>query len=129
MTIVEELAPRVLIVDDDPGVRDVLRVGLEATGYRVASAANGKEALAEIERERPAALVCDVRMPVMDGLELLEALRGNAATRDLPVLMLTSADSDADIVRGVGGGASMYLTKPVQISRLIPLLQGIAPLR
>jgi CheY-like chemotaxis protein len=87
----------VLIVDDDPALRDVLSSLLVEDGWRVTTAADGEAALAAIERDKPAAMVLDLMMPRVDGFEVLNALRMKPTTRDLPVIVVTAKDlSDED---------------------------------
>jgi two-component system response regulator MprA len=124
-----EAAPRVLVVDDDRAVRESLRRSLEFNGYDVSLAGDGAEALATIAGSSPDALVIDVMMPRLDGIETTRALR--AAGNDLPILVLTARDSVGDRVEGLDAGADDYLTKPFALeellARLRALLRRVAP--
>ena len=82
--------PEVLVVDDDPTARDVLRRLLVRAGWQVAEAANGREGLAFLERSRPTLVLLDLMMPDMDGFEVLEAMRREEAWRDIPVVVVTA---------------------------------------
>src|SRR5204863_2937563 len=82
----------VLVVDDDPALRDVLSSLLAEDGWRVATAADGAAALQAIERERPTAMVLDLMMPRVDGFEVLQSVRSEPRLRDLPVLIVTAKD-------------------------------------
>jgi CheY-like chemotaxis protein len=124
---VAQVPPTILVVDDEAAVREALYDALDLAGYEVSTAANAHEALEKIHVQIPSALICDVRMPGMSGLDLLAALRAEAATRHLPVILLTGLAGDEDIVAGVRAGASMYVTKPLDVSRLLALLAGVAP--
>jgi two-component system, OmpR family, response regulator MprA len=115
--------PRVLVVDDDPAVRTSLRRSLEFNGYAVALAGDGAEALASIGQSLPDALVIDVMMPRLDGLETTRALR--AAGNDLPILVLTARDSVGDRVEGLDAGADDYLTKPFALEELLARLRAL----
>jgi two-component system, OmpR family, response regulator MprA len=115
--------PRVLVVDDDPAVRTSLRRSLEFNGYAVALAGDGAEALASIGQSSPDALVIDVMMPRLDGLEATRALR--AAGNDLPILVLTARDSVGDRVEGLDAGADDYLTKPFALEELLARLRAL----
>ena len=115
--------PRVLVVDDDKAVRDSLRRSLEFNGYEVALAADGAEALAGIGRIAPDAVVMDVMMPRLDGIEATRALR--AAGNDLPILVLTARDSVGDRVEGLDAGADDYLTKPFALEELLARLRAL----
>jgi len=113
----------VLVVDDDRAVRESLRRSLEFNGYAVALASDGAEALAAIGKTPPDALVLDVMMPRLDGLETTRALR--AAGNDLPILVLTARDSVGDRVEGLDAGADDYLTKPFALEELLARLRAL----
>jgi two-component system, OmpR family, response regulator MprA len=115
--------PRVLVVDDDKAVRDSLRRSLEFNGYEVALASDGAEALAGIGGIAPDAVVMDVMMPRLDGIEATRALR--AAGNDLPILVLTARDSVGDRVEGLDAGADDYLTKPFALEELLARLRAL----
>jgi two-component system, OmpR family, response regulator MprA len=114
---------RILVVDDDQSVRDSLRRSLEFNGYTVTLAGDGAEALAAIGQGTPDALVIDVMMPRLDGLETTRALR--AAGNDLPILVLTARDSVGDRVEGLDAGADDYLTKPFALEELLARLRAL----
>lgn len=110
---------RILVVDDDEDIRNLVALRLTAAGHAVLAAEGGPEALAALEgRDAPDAAVLDVTMPEMDGFALLEALRSREATADLPVVFLSARVQDADIARGRAAGAA-YLTKPFVASALV----------
>jgi two-component system response regulator MprA len=115
--------PRVLVVDDDKAVRESLRRSLEFNGYDVALAADGAEALATISGARPDAVVMDVMMPRLDGLEATRAMR--SAGHDLPILVLTARDAVGDRVEGLDAGADDYLTKPFALAELLARLRAL----
>ncbi len=115
--------PRVLVVDDDRAVRESLRRSLEFNGYAVALAGDGAEALASIAGHPPDALVIDVMMPRLDGIETTRALR--SAGNDLPILVLTALDSVGDRVEGLDAGADDYLTKPFALEELLARLRAL----
>jgi two-component system response regulator MprA len=106
----------ILIVDDDPGVRDSLHGALRLEGYEVDEAADGVEALARIAGRRPDAVVLDVLMPVLDGLEVCRRLRRRGDR--IPILCLTARDAVRDRVAGLDAGADDYLVKPFAIEEL-----------
>jgi two-component system response regulator MprA len=114
---------RVLVVDDDRAVRESLRRSLEFNGYEVALAGDGAEALAGIGRIAPDAIVIDVMMPRLDGIETTKALR--SAGSDLPILVLTARDSVGDRVEGLDAGADDYLTKPFALEELLARLRAL----
>jgi two-component system, OmpR family, response regulator MprA len=113
----------VLVVDDEPAVRDALDRALRAEGYRVSTAADGQAALARTADEHPDLIVLDVLMPVMDGLEVCRALR-NAGDRT-PILVLTARDSVADRVEGLDAGADDYLVKPFALDELLARIRAL----
>ncbi|HEV8055121.1 MAG TPA: response regulator transcription factor [Nocardioidaceae bacterium] len=114
---------RILVVDDDPAVRGSLRRSLEFNDYEVAVAGDGAEALAAIASDPPDALVVDVMMPRLDGLETTRALR--AAGNDLPILVLTARETVSDRVDGLDAGADDYLTKPFALDELLARLRAL----
>jgi len=116
-------ARHVLVVDDDRAVRESMRRSLEFNGYDVSLAGDGAEALASIGRTTPDALVIDVMMPRLDGIETTRALR--AAGNDLPILVLTALDSVGDRVEGLDAGADDYLTKPFALEELLARLRAM----
>jgi two-component system response regulator MprA len=116
-------SPHVLVVDDDRAVRESLRRSLEFNGYAVTLAADGAEALASIAGRPPDALVIDVMMPRLDGIETTRALR--TAGNDLPNLGLTARDSVGDRVEGLDAGADDYLTKPFALDELLARLRAM----
>lgn len=114
---------RILVVDDDPAVRESLRRSLQFNDYSVVLAADGAEALARIAAEPPDALVIDVMMPRLDGLETTRALR--SAGNDVPILVLTARDAISDRVDGLDAGADDYLTKPFALDELLARLRAL----
>jgi two-component system, OmpR family, response regulator MprA len=114
---------QVLVVDDDPAVRESLRRSLAFNGYDVELAADGEQALRAISTRRPDAVVLDVMMPRLDGLATCRALR--AAGDDVPVLMLTARDEVSDRVAGLDAGADDYLPKPFALEELLARLRAL----
>jgi two-component system, OmpR family, response regulator MprA len=114
---------RILVVDDDRAVRDSLRRSLAFNGYQVELATDGQQALDAITAERPDALVLDVMMPRLDGLEVCRRLR--SAGDDLPVLVLTAREAVSDRVAGLDAGADDYLAKPFALEELLARLRAL----
>jgi two-component system, OmpR family, response regulator MprA len=114
---------RVLVVDDDPAVRESLRRSLAFNGYQVELAEDGEQALRQVAATHPDAVVLDVMMPRMDGLAACRALR--AAGDDVPVLMLTARDQVSDRVAGLDAGADDYLPKPFALEELLARLRAL----
>src|SRR6476661_10683823 len=116
---------KILAVDDERHIVRLVQVNLERAGYEVVTASNGKEALEKVASEQPDLVVLDVMMPFMDGFEVLQNLRKNPETRDLPVIMLTAKAQDADVFRGWQSGVDCYLTKPFNPMELISFVKRI----
>ena len=114
---------RILVVDDEPAVRDSLERALRLDGYEVDLAGDGSEALALIARRPPDALVLDLMMPQIDGLEVCRRLR--AAGDRTPVLILTARDGVSDRVTGLDAGADDYVVKPFALEELLARLRAL----
>lgn len=116
---------KILAVDDEKHIVRLVQVNLERAGYEVVTANDGKEALQKVEAENPDLVVLDVMMPYMDGFEVLQNLRRNPATRDIPVIMLTAKAQDADVFKGWQSGVDCYLTKPFNPMELLSFVKRI----
>ena len=114
---------RILVVDDDRAVRESLRRSLSFNGYSVELAHDGLEALEMIASDRPDALVLDVMMPRLDGLEVCRQLRSTGD--DLPILVLTARDSVSERVAGLDAGADDYLPKPFALEELLARMRAL----
>jgi DNA-binding response OmpR family regulator len=113
---------RILVVDDDPHISELVFVNLDAAGYTVDRAGNGHEAIARIAEHRPDLIVLDVMMPHMDGWELCKTLRDDPETRDIRILMLTARDTERDKMVGKGVfGVDEYMTKPFNLTDLLAI--------
>jgi two-component system alkaline phosphatase synthesis response regulator PhoP/two-component system response regulator VicR len=116
---------KILAVDDERHIVRLVQVNLEREGYTVVTAYDGKEALEKVEAEQPDLIVLDVMMPYMDGFEVLQNLKKNQATREIPVIMLTAKAQDADVFRGWQSGVDCYLTKPFNPQELKAFVKRI----
>jgi len=114
---------RILVVDDDRAVRESLRRSLQFNGYQVDLASDGQQALDSVQSARPDAMVLDVMMPRLDGLEVCRRLRGTGD--DLPILVLTARDLVSDRVAGLDAGADDYLPKPFALEELLARLRAL----
>ena len=114
---------RILVVDDDRAVRESLRRSLQFNGYQVELAADGQQALDALADQRPDAMVLDVMMPRVDGLEVARRLRGTGD--DLPILVLTARDAVSDRVAGLDAGADDYLPKPFALEELMARVRAL----
>lgn len=108
-----------MVVDDHAPMVKLIRDALEQEGYLVLSAQNGAEGLRVAAAHRPDLVILDVEMPVMNGFEVLRALRLKVATGTLPVIMLTVHKDPQDLLAGWMGGADLYLTKPCKIEDVV----------
>lgn len=102
----------IMLIEDDPQIANIMRIKLTNNGFTVRHHADGQSGLNAALAEPPALILLDVMMPVMDGYQVLQALRANPATRDLPVLMLTAKGQERDVLRGFETGATDYIIKP-----------------
>ncbi len=116
---------KILAVDDERHIVRLVQVNLERAGYEVVTAFDGKDALEKVKSENPDLVVLDVMMPYMDGFEVLQNLRKDPSTRELPVIMLTAKAQDADVFRGWQSGVDCYLTKPFNPMELIVFVKRI----
>ncbi len=115
--------PKVLVIDDEPGVRELISEALSISEITAVQAADGLEALSFLRRERFDLLILDINMPKLDGLALLEKLRTEGMS--VPVLMLSARADKADINQGLRIGADDYLTKPFSIEELVLRVKAI----
>ena len=115
--------PKVLVIDDEPGVRELISEALSISEITAVQAADGLEALSFLRRERFDLLILDINMPKLDGLALLEKLRTEGTS--VPVLMLSARADKADINQGLRIGADDYLTKPFSIEELVLRVKAI----
>ena len=113
----------ILIIEDEANIVELDRLYLEREGYRVESAADGQAGLRAIEQLRPALVVLDVMLPVMDGLAVCQALR--AAKNPVPVIMATARDEDIDKILGLELGADDYLAKPYNPRELVARIRAV----
>lgn len=111
-------ARRLLVVEDDPDLREVLVEFLRREGYEVSCAADGEQGLELIRKERPDLVCLDVMMPGIDGIEVCRRLRADADFEELPILMLSAKSDESDVVLGLGVGADDYVSKPARPKEL-----------
>ena len=116
---------KILVVDDEKHIVRLVQANLDRAGYTVVTANDGKEALQKVADENPDLVVLDVMMPYMDGFEVLQNLRRNPTTRDIPVIMLTAKAQDADVFKGWQSGVDCYLTKPFNPMELLSFVKRI----
>ncbi len=118
-------APRILVVDDEPSITDLVAMALRYEGMEVAVAHTGRDGLDAVDRFRPHLVVLDVMLPDFDGFEVLRRLGGDRTTGRVPVLFLTARDTLEDKLRGFTLGGDDYLTKPFSIEELIVRVRAV----
>ena len=116
---------KILVVDDEPDVVELVEFNLKAAGFTVTSAENGREALTTAQSTRPDLIVLDVMLPEMDGLEVCKLLRRDPVTAATPIIMLTARAEEVDRVLGLELGADDYLTKPFSPRELVLRVKGL----
>jgi two-component system OmpR family response regulator len=123
MSVATEPPVRVLVVDDEPNIVDVISMALRFEGFEVESAGTGADAIAAVAAQRPALLVLDVMLPDFDGFEV--ARRLSSARADVPIIFLTARDSTEDVVHGLTLGGDDYVTKPFSLEELVARIRTI----
>jgi two-component system phosphate regulon response regulator PhoB len=118
-------APRVLVVDDEKDIRELLTYNLSRNGYHVTEAATGEDALREARLHPPDLVVLDLMLPGVDGLEVCKRLKNDKKTAQVPVLMLTAKGEEADVVVGLELGADDYITKPFSPRVLLARIKAV----
>lgn len=121
MTAEKESATTVLVIDDEPQIRRLLRVTLEANGRRVLEAANGSDGLAQAAQRRPDIILLDLGLPDLDGIKVLQRLREWSKT---PVIILTVRDQEDDKINALDAGADDYITKPFAAGELLARIRA-----
>src|SRR2546421_2484610 len=116
---------KVLVIDDEENIIELIKLGLKYEGFQVESASDGSEGLAAAQRMDPNVIILDLMLPGMDGLEVCRQLRINPTTRDIPILMLTAKDEVQDRVTGLETGADDYLAKPFSFEEFVARIRAI----
>ncbi len=116
---------RILVIEDEGDLREVVAYNLSREGYRVSAAAGGRTGLERAEREQPDLIVLDLMLPDMDGLEVCRRIRRNPRIASTRIVMLTAKAEESDVVLGLGVGADDYLTKPFGVKELIARVQAV----
>lgn len=115
----------VLVVDDEPAARDLLRLMLQTAGHTMYEAGDGREALEKAATHRPDVILLDVMMPHMDGITACRHLRADPVTADLPVIMFSAKANWSAIEEGLEAGANEYLTKPIGRKELLQTIEQV----
>lgn len=113
------MGKKILIVDDEQDIREVLELRLEIAGYNVITATDGKSCLRKAKEEKPDLILLDVMMPGINGFEVCKLLKENDKTKHIPVVMLTVLAQEKDLSKGLEKGASCFISKPFNIVDLL----------
>jgi two-component system, chemotaxis family, chemotaxis protein CheY len=117
--------PNILVVEDSPTMRQLISFAMKRIpGSQVIEATDGVDALKKMSADKVDLILCDINMPVMDGLKLVSLVRGNPAYKDIPVIIITTEGAEEDRKRALSIGANAYLTKPIQTQELIKLVNS-----
>jgi DNA-binding response OmpR family regulator len=115
----------VLVIDDDPVILELLRVNFEIEGFDVICASDGEQGLRMAQSEAPDVVISDIMMPRRDGLQLLNDLKSDPGTEDLPVILLSAKAQKSEVQQGLDMGADDYITKPFDPLELIDRLNAV----
>jgi DNA-binding response OmpR family regulator len=118
---------KVLVVDDESFIVNLLKSGLTENGFEVITADNGFDAILAVEEQSPEVFITDIMMPRLTGLEFLKALKNNPATADVPVFLISAMDQADMVQQGLDLGAVDYITKPFKINEIIGKLRHYLP--
>ena len=119
------MSDKILVVDDEREIADVIGLYLQNENFEVVKCYNGKDALEAVEKEHPSLAILDVMLPDSDGIEVLKKIRRNPDIRRVPVIMVTAKSSEIDKVKGLDNGADDYITKPFGIMELISRVKAL----
>jgi two-component system phosphate regulon response regulator PhoB len=123
---------KIVVIEDEPDIREVLQYNLEREGYKVFACRDGEQGLSLIRTEAPDLLILDLMLPGIDGVEVCRRVKADPVTRAIPVVMVTAKGEESDIVLGLGIGADDYLTKPFSPKELVARVKVVlrrGPLR
>ena len=124
--------PKILVVEDEPDILEVMQYNLEREGYKVVACRNGEQGLSRIRTDNPDLVILDLMLPGMDGVEVCRQVKSDPVTRSIPIIMVTAKAAESDIVLGLGIGADDYLGKPFSPRELIARVKVVlrrGPLR
>ena len=116
---------KILVIDDDSAINELIKINLELQGYEVCQAFNGIEGFAKVKQEMPSLIILDVMMPEVDGFTVAQRIRQTPLTAEIPILMLTALSQLNDKVNGFNLGVDDYLTKPFEIDELIVRVRAL----
>lgn len=116
-----DIGAKLLLIDDDPRIRKILRISLEASGYDVSESSTAREATFQVAEQKPGLILLDLQLPDSTGLQLLQTLR---EATDIPVIVISVLDSEQDKINLLDAGANDYLTKPFSIPELLARIRA-----
>ncbi len=119
------MAHRVLVIDDDTNIVKLIQLNLRMEGFEVFTAPDGRSGLAAAREHSPHVIILDVMMPGMSGHEVLDQLKADPLTENIPVLMLTALSAASDIAQSLIGGAEWHLTKPFELTELTEMVRRL----
>jgi len=120
---------KILVADDSPNIREILKISLESDGYTVVLAEDGESALSVVASEKPDLLIMDVMMPKVNGFQVCRRVKTDRATHDVPVIMLTAKSAQQDVFWGKDCGADEYMTKPFSTKELVKTIDRLLKVR
>jgi DNA-binding response OmpR family regulator len=120
---------KILVADDSPNIREILKISLEGDGYSVVLAEDGEQALEKVAQEKPDLLIMDVMMPKVNGFQVCRRVKTNPSTHQVPVIMLTAKSGQQDVYWGKDCGADEYLTKPFSTKELVKTIERLLQIR
>jgi phosphate regulon transcriptional regulator PhoB len=116
---------KILIVEDDPDISEMITYNLEREGYKTVSVGNGEEAVARVAKDRPELIILDIMLPGMDGLEVCRTLKQRESTEEIPIIILSARSQETDKVVGLELGADDYITKPFSPRELVARIRAV----
>ncbi|MCU0802442.1 MAG: phosphate regulon transcriptional regulator PhoB [Rhodobacteraceae bacterium] len=119
------VSPTILLVEDEPAQREILSYNLTAEGYRVATAADGDEALVQVDEAAPDLILLDWMLPGVSGIEICRRLKLRSETRAIPIIMISARSEEVDRVRGLETGADDYVSKPYSVIELLARVRAM----
>jgi two-component system chemotaxis response regulator CheY len=121
------MAKKIMVIDDSASLREVVSIALKAAGYEVTEAADGQDALAKLDGNRVNLVICDVNMPVMDGITFVKEVKKRPEYRFLPVMMLTTESRESRKEEGQRAGAKAWVVKPFRPEQILHAVTKLMP--
>jgi DNA-binding response OmpR family regulator len=121
------MMPKILIVDDEPEIVDMLQTILDMRGYETLGAYNGTDGLLITRVDSPDLIILDMMLPDIEGVEVCRLVRSDPSTANVPVVILSARTAQTEVERGLAAGANAYMTKPVNLPRLFDELKKLLP--